>query len=139
MSAKPSAKRSQKDSQASRTRKKIKRVVTTGLVFVNASYNNTRVSLSDPQGNVIAWATAGESGFRGSRKSTPYAAQIAAGKAAQKAREYGLKVVEVRVQGAGPGRESAVRKIAEFFKISAIFDVTGIPHNGCRAAKERRV
>lgn len=123
----------------SRARKKVKRVVVTGVVYINASYNNTRISIGDVQGNIISWATAGGSGFRGSKKSTPYAAQIAAGKAGLKAKEFGLRSVDVRVDGFGPGRESAIRKVGEFFKITAIFDVTGIPHNGCRPEKERRV
>jgi small subunit ribosomal protein S11 len=122
-----------------RTRKKAKRNIASGIVHIYASFNNTLVSITDPQGNVIAWATAGGSGFRGSRKSTPYAAQMAARKAAQTAKESGLKSVEIFVRGPGPGRESAMRAMAEFFKVSAIEDVTGIPHNGCKQPKERRV
>jgi len=141
MSAKQQAKRpaDSNSAAATRARKKTRRTVVSGIVFINASYNNTRVSIGDLNGNIISWATAGGSGFRGSRKSTPYAAQIAAGKSATKAKDFGLKNVEVRVEGAGPGRESAIRKLGEFFKINSIVDITGIPHNGCRAEKERRV
>jgi small subunit ribosomal protein S11 len=123
----------------SRTRKKVKRTIVAGVVHVYASFNNTIVSITDLQGNVIAWATAGGAGFKGSRKSTPYAAQMAARKAALVAKEYGLKSVEVLVRGPGPGRESAMRALSEFFKVSSISDVTGIPFNGCKQQKERRV
>jgi small subunit ribosomal protein S11 len=122
-----------------RTRKKIKRVVTTGAVHVLATFNNTIVTVSDAQGNVIAWQTAGGAGFKGSRKSTPYAAQMAARKALQVAREFGLKTVEVFVCGPGPGKESAVRAVGELCHVLRIVDKTGIPHNGCRPEKERRV
>lgn len=124
---------------ASRPRKKIKRNILAGVVHVHASFNNTQVSLTDLQGNLLAWATAGGSGFRGSRKSTPYAAQMAARKAAQQAKECGLKTVDVKVRGPGPGRESAIRAVSEFFKINSISDETGVPHNGCKPPKERRV
>ncbi len=124
---------------AVRTRKKTKRSLVSGMVHIYASFNNTIVSITDLQGNVVAWATAGGSGFRGSRKSTPYAAQMAARKAALVAKDFGLKSVEVLVRGPGPGRESAMRAMAEFFKISSISDVTGIPFNGCKEPKERRV
>lgn len=124
---------------AVRTRKKIKRVVTTGSVHVLASFNNTIVTVTDSQGNVIAWQTAGGAGFKGSRKSTPYAAQMAARKAVQIAKECGLKTVDVFVCGPGPGRESAVRAVGESLNILRIVDKTGIPHNGCRPEKERRV
>lgn len=123
----------------SRTRKKIKRTIVAGVVHIYASFNNTIVSFTDLQGNVISWATAGGAGFKGSRKSTPYAAQMAARKAALVAKEYGLKSVEVLVRGPGPGRESAMRALSEFFKVSSISDVTGIPFNGCKQQKERRV
>lgn len=124
---------------AARPKKKVKRNINAGVVHVYASFNNTIVSITDLQGNVIAWATAGGSGFRGSRKSTPYAAQMAARKAAQTAKEFGLKMVDVMVKGPGPGRESAVRAMSDFFKINTINDVTGIPFNGCQQSKERRV
>jgi small subunit ribosomal protein S11 len=123
-----------------RPRKKAKRTVTTGVVHVLASFNNTIITVTDPQGNVLAWETAGGAGFKGSRKSTPYAAQMAARKAIQKAAsEYGLKTVDAYVCGPGPGRESAVRAVGESCNILRIIDKTGIPHNGCRASKERRV
>lgn len=128
-----------KEAVASRPRKKVKRNINAGVVHIYASFNNTIVSITDLQGNVVAWATAGGSGFRGSRKSTPYAAQMAARKAAQVAKDFGLKMVDVFVRGPGPGRESAVRAMAEFFKVNLISDVTGIPFNGCKERKERRV
>lgn len=124
---------------STRTRKKTKRIVTTGAVHVLATFNNTIITISDSQGNVIAWQTAGGAGFKGSRKSTPYAAQMAARKALQVAREFGLKSVEVFVCGPGPGRESAVRAVGELCHVLRIVDKTGIPHNGCRPSKERRV
>jgi len=125
---------------ATATRKKIKKVVVDGLAHVYASFNNTIISITDRQGNVIAWATAGGCGFRGSRKSTPYAAQVAADKASDQAAEYGLRNLEIFVKGPGPGRESAVRAFnARGFKIMNITDVTPLPHNGCRPAKRRRV
>lgn len=123
----------------SRPRKKVKRNINAGVVHVYASFNNTIISITDLQGNVVAWATAGGSGFRGSRKATPYAAQMAARNAAQTAKEFGLKAVDVMVRGPGPGRESAVRAMSDFFKINIISDVTGIPFNGCQQSKERRV
>ena len=123
-----------------RSRKKVKRTVSDGIAHVHASFNNTIVSISDRQGNTLCWATAGGSGFRGSRKSTPFAAQVAAERAGAKAQEYGLKNLEVCVKGPGPGRESAVRSLnAQGFKITNITDVTPIPHNGCRPPKRRRV
>jgi small subunit ribosomal protein S11 len=126
--------------QASRTKKKIKRVVTDGVVHVQASFNNTIVTITDRQGNALSWATAGGAGFRGSRKSTPFAAQVAAEKAGRVALEYGVKNVEVRVKGPGPGRESSVRSLnALGIKVTNITDVTPIPHNGCRPPKRRRV
>ncbi|MEJ2480289.1 MAG: 30S ribosomal protein S11 [Acidihalobacter sp.] len=126
---------------ASRTRKKAKRVVTDGVAHINASFNNTLVMITDRQGNALCWATSGGSGFRGSRKSTPFAAQVAAERAGNAAaQEYGLKNLEVRVKGPGPGRESAVRALNNVgFKITSINDVTPIPHNGCRPPKRRRV
>ena len=123
-----------------RTRKKVKRVVTDGVAHVHASFNNTIVTITDRQGNALSWATSGGSGFRGSRKSTPFAAQVAADRAGQAALEYGLKNLEVRIKGPGPGRESAVRALhAVGYKITNINDITPSPHNGCRPPKRRRV
>lgn len=123
-----------------RTRKKVKKIVSDGIAHVHASFNNTIISISDRQGNVLSWATAGGSGFRGSRKSTPFAAQVAADKAGAVAKEYGVKNLDVNVNGPGPGRESAVRALNNAgFKITSITDVTPIPHNGCRPPKKRRV
>jgi small subunit ribosomal protein S11 len=123
-----------------RPRKKVKRDVSDGVVHIYASFNNTIVTITDRQGNTLCWATSGGSGFRGSRKSTPFAAQVAAERAAEKAQEYGLKNLEVCVKGPGPGRESAVRALhARGFRITNISDVTPIPHNGCRPPKRRRV
>jgi small subunit ribosomal protein S11 len=111
-----------------------------GIAHIHASFNNTIVTITDRQGNAIAWATAGGCGFRGSRKSTPFAAQVAAERAGKAAQEFGVKSLEVRVKGPGPGRESAVRSLnAAGFKITNIEDVTPIPHNGCRPPKKRRV
>ena len=123
-----------------RTKKKIRRTVSDGVAHIHASFNNTLITITDRQGNTISWATAGASGFKGSRKSTPFAAQIAATKACDAAAEFGLKNLEVLVKGPGPGRESAVRALNNAgFRISSISDVTPIPHNGCRAPKKRRV
>lgn len=127
-------------SKQQKTRKKAKRIVSDGIVHVHASFNNTIVTFSDRQGNVLCWSTSGGSGFRGSRKSTPYAAQIATERAAVVAKEYGMKSVAVLVRGPGPGRESTIRElISQGFKIVEITDVTGIPHNGCKPPKKRRV
>lgn len=125
----------------SRSRKKGKRTVTEGVVHVNSSFNNTIITFTDRNGNVLCWKTAGGSGFRGSRKSTPYAAQVAAEHAGAVARdEFGMKAVSVFVKGPGPGRDSAIRALIGMgFKIIDITDSTGIPHNGCRPPKERRV
>jgi len=121
-------------------KKKIKRTVVDGIAHIHASFNNTIISLSDRQGNVLSWATSGGAGFRGSRKSTPFAAQVAAEAAGRTAQDYGLKNLEVRVKGPGPGRESSVRALhALGYKITNIVDVTPIPHNGCRPPKKRRV
>ncbi|EHQ53617.1 MULTISPECIES: 30S ribosomal protein S11 [Ectothiorhodospira] len=123
-----------------RTRKKVKKSVSDGVAHVYASFNNTIVTITDRQGNTLSWATAGGSGFRGSRKSTPFAAQVAAERAGTAAQEYGLKNLEVLVKGPGPGRESAVRALNNVgFKITNISDITPIPHNGCRPPKKRRV
>ncbi|MBV8907976.1 MAG: 30S ribosomal protein S11 [Sphingomonas sp.] len=125
---------------AVKTKKKAKRVVTDGIVHVQASFNNTVVTITDRQGNALSWATAGGAGFRGSRKSTPFAAQVAAEQAGRVAQESGVKTVEVRIKGPGPGRESAVRSLnALGIKVTNIVDVTPIPHNGCRPPKRRRV
>ena len=124
----------------SRSKKKTRRVVSDGVAHIHATFNNTIVTISDRQGNALTWATAGGSGFRGSRKSTPFAAQVAAERAGQAAQEMGMKHLEVMVKGPGPGRDSAVRALnAIGFKISRIDDVTPIPHNGCRPPKKRRV
>lgn len=121
-------------------RKKVKKSVVDGIAHINASFNNTIVTITDRQGNAISWATSGGSGFRGSRKSTPFAAQVAAERAGAVAAETGLKNLDVLVKGPGPGRESAVRALnALGFKIQNITDVTPIPHNGCRPSKRRRV
>lgn len=123
-----------------KTRKKVKKQVADGIAHIHASFNNTIVTITDRQGNTLSWATAGGSGFRGSRKSTPFAAQIAAERAGTAAQEYGLKNLDVEVKGPGPGRESAVRALnAVGYRISNITDVTPIPHNGCRPPKKRRV
>ena len=125
---------------AKKVGKKIKKVVVDGMAHINASFNNTIISITDRQGNMLAWATAGGSGFRGSRKSTPYAAQIAAERAAEKVLEFGMKNLEVFVKGPGPGRESAVRALnAKGLRINSITDTTPLPHNGCRPPKRRRV
>jgi small subunit ribosomal protein S11 len=123
-----------------RTRKKVKKNVVDGIAHIHASFNNTIITITDRQGNALGWATAGGSGFRGSRKSTPFAAQVAADKVGSVVAEFGMKNLEVRVKGPGPGRESAVRALnAAGFKITNITDVTPIPHNGCRPPKKRRV
>jgi len=125
---------------APKSKKRAKRSVSEGVAHIHASFNNTIVSISDRQGNVLAWATCGAAGFKGSRKSTPFAAQVAAEKAGRAAQEHGVKNIEVRVAGPGPGRESAVRALNGVgLKITSISDVTPIPHNGCRPPKKRRV
>ena len=121
-------------------KKKIKKNISSGIAFVNATFNNTIISITDDHGNVLAWSSAGAKGFKGSRKSTPYAAQIAADDAASKAQEYGLKTLNVQVKGPGSGRETALRALqARGFKILSIVDKTPMPHNGARAPKKRRV
>jgi len=120
--------------------KKSKKNVATGIVFISSTFNNTMITITDVSGNVLAWSSAGARGFKGSRKSTPFAAQVAAGDAAAKAMEHGLKTVSVLVKGPGAGRESALRAIsAAGLKVTLIRDVTPIPHNGCRPPKRRRV
>ncbi len=124
----------------SRVRKRERKNITSGTAHVNATFNNTMITIADAQGNTIAWSSAGQSGFKGSRKSTPYAAQIAAEDAGRKAMEHGMKTLEVEVKGPGAGRESALRAVQTLgFSITAIKDVTPIPHNGCRPRKRRRV
>ena len=126
--------------QPTRARKKVKKTVVDAIAHVHASFNNTIITITDRQGNALSWATAGGCGFRGSRKSTPFAAQVAAERAGTAAQDCGVKNLEVRVKGPGPGRESAVRALnAAGFRIVNIEDVTPIPHNGCRPPKRRRV
>ena len=121
-------------------KKKVKKTVVDGIAHVHASFNNTIITITDRQGNALSWATAGGAGFRGSRKSTPFAAQVAAENAGRAALDFGLKNLDVRVKGPGPGRESSVRALhALGYKITNITDVTPIPHNGCRPPKKRRV
>ena len=123
-----------------KTRKKVKKNVVDGIAHIHASFNNTIITITDRQGNALAWATAGGSGFRGSRKSTPFAAQVAAERCGAMVQEFGMKNLEVEVKGPGPGRESAVRALNNAgFRITNITDVTPIPHNGCRPPKKRRV
>lgn len=123
-----------------RVRRRERKNITSGVAHVNATFNNTLITITDAQGNAISWSSAGGMGFKGSRKSTPYAAQVAAESAAQKAMEHGMKTLEVNVKGPGSGRESALRALqAAGFNITAIRDVTPIPHNGCRPPKRRRV
>lgn len=125
---------------AVRVRKKIKKNVSEGMVHVHASFNNTIITITDRQGNTLSWATSGGAGFKGSRKSTPFAAQVAAEQAGRAAQECGVKNLELHIKGPGPGRESAVRALnALGFKITSISDVTPVPHNGCRPAKRRRI
>ena len=123
-----------------RTRKKERKNISSGVAHVLASFNNTMVTITDAQGNAISWSSAGTSGFKGSRKSTPYAAQVAAEDAGRKAREHGMETLEIEVSGPGSGRESALRALQSVgFSITAIRDLTPIPHNGCRPRKRRRV
>lgn len=123
-----------------RSRKKVKKDVPDAIAHISSSFNNTIITIADPQGNTLCWASAGASGFKGSRKSTPFAAQVAATKAAETAQEFGVKNLIVRVRGPGPGRESAIRALhAIGFKIISISDVTPLPHNGCRPPKRRRI
>lgn len=123
-----------------RARRREKKTVTTGKAYIQSTFNNTMVTLTDPQGNVIAWGSSGTAGFKGSRKGTPYAAQLAARDAAKKAMEHGLRQVEIFVKGPGSGREAAIRSLqSSGLYITSITDVTPIPHNGCRPPKRRRV
>lgn len=125
---------------ATKARKRAKKTIVDGIAHIHASFNNTIITITDRQGNTLSWATSGGSGFRGSRKSTPFAAQIASQKAGEVAKEFGMQNLEVFVKGPGPGRESAVRALNTIgFKINNITDVTPIPHNGCRPPKKRRV
>ena len=125
---------------ATNSKKKIKKNVNDGIAHIHATFNNTIVTITDRAGNTLSWATAGGSGFRGSRKSTPFAAQVAAEKAGKAAQEFGLKNLDVKVKGPGPGRDSALRALNNVgFNINSIEDVTSIPHNGCRPPKQRRV
>ena len=126
--------------KAARPRRKEKKNITSAVAHVNASFNNTMITITDAQGNTIAWSSAGSQGFKGSRKSTPYAAQVAADVAGRRAAEHGVRTLEVEVKGPGSGRESALRALqAVGFVITSIRDVTPIPHNGCRPPKRRRV
>ncbi|MCX5592323.1 30S ribosomal protein S11 [Alcaligenes endophyticus] len=125
---------------AARARKKVRKSVADGIAHVHASFNNTIITITDRQGNALSWATSGGAGFKGSRKSTPFAAQVAAENAGRTAMEYGIKNLEVRIKGPGPGRESSVRALnALGIKITSIADITPIPHNGCRPPKRRRI
>jgi small subunit ribosomal protein S11 len=126
--------------EGGRVKRRERKNISSGVAHVNASFNNTMITITDDQGNTIAWASSGALGFKGSRKSTPYAAQVAADSAAKKASEHGVKILEVEVKGPGAGRESALRALqAAGFTITSIRDVTPIPHNGCRPPKRRRV
>jgi small subunit ribosomal protein S11 len=129
-----------KEQQRGKIRRRERKNISSGVAHVNASFNNTMITITDAQGNAIAWSSAGTMGFKGSRKSTPFAAQMAAEDAGKKAAEHGMKILEVQVTGPGSGRESALRALqAAGYQITAIRDVTPIPHNGCRARKRRRV
>ena len=129
-----------KAAMASRVRRREKKNITSGVAHVNSTFNNTMITIADAQGNAISWSSAGQAGFKGSRKSTPYAAQIAAEDAGRKAMEHGMRSLEVLVKGPGSGRESALRALGALgFSITSIKDVTPIPHNGCRPRKRRRV
>ncbi len=125
---------------AQRPRRRERKNITSGVAHVSATFNNTMITITDAQGNAISWSSAGSMGFKGSRKSTPYAAQVAAEEAGRKAQDHGMRTLEVEVKGPGSGRESALRSLQAIgFQITAIRDVTPIPHNGCRPRKRRRV
>ena len=125
---------------AARTRKKVKKNVSEGIAHIHASFNNTIITITDRQGNALSWATSGGAGFKGSRKSTPFAAQVAAEVAGRAAQDQGIKNLEVEIKGPGPGRESSVRALASLgIRIVSISDVTPVPHNGCRPQKRRRI
>jgi small subunit ribosomal protein S11 len=126
--------------ERARVRRKEKKNITSGVAHVNATFNNTMITITDAQGNAVSWASAGGMGFKGSRKSTPFAAQMAAEEAGRKALEHGMKTIDVQVRGPGSGRESALRALQSVgFQVTSIRDVTPIPHNGCRPPKRRRV
>jgi len=126
--------------ERTRVRRKEKKNITSGVAHVSASFNNTMITITDAQGNTVSWASAGGMGFKGSRKSTPFAAQMAAEEAGKKALEHGMKTIDVEVRGPGSGRESALRALQSVgFQVTSIRDVTPIPHNGCRPPKRRRV
>ena len=130
----------QQKAKANTAKKRVKKNITNGVVHVNATFNNTMITITDVQGNAISWSSAGAQGFKGSRKSTPFAAQVAAEVAGKAAQDHGVRVVEVEVKGPGSGRESAVRALQGLgIEVTAIRDVTSIPHNGCRPRKRRRV
>ena len=136
----PTAQQLQQQQTGTRARKKVKKNVAEGIAHIHASFNNTIITITDRQGNTLSWATSGNAGFKGSRKSTPFAAQVAAERAGRAAQECGVKNLEVRIKGPGPGRESAVRALNGVgLKVTSIADVTPVPHNGCRAPKRRRV
>ena len=127
-------------SKTSKTKKKVKKNIPSGIAYINSTFNNTIITITDPSGNTISWSSSGNKGFKGSRKSTPYAAQLAAEDAGKKASEHGVKTVDIQVQGPGSGRESALRALQTIgFQVNSIRDVTPIPHNGCRPKKRRRV
>jgi small subunit ribosomal protein S11 len=138
--AKPPAADAAAAAAPARARKRERKNITSGVAHVNASFNNTKVTITDAQGNTIAWSSSGTKGFKGSRKSTPFAAQMAAEDAGKKAQEHGVRQLQVLVKGPGSGRESALRALQSVgFEISSIRDVTPVPHNGCRPPKRRRV
>jgi small subunit ribosomal protein S11 len=133
-------KEKEKDKKQSAAKKKVRRNVAVGIAYIKATFNNTTVTITDQKGDALCWASAGTSGFKGSRKSTPFAGQMAAQQAADKAKKYGVKDVEVKVKGPGSGRESAITALeAAGLKVKSIEDITPLPHNGCRPRKKRRV
>ena len=134
------ATKQQQNQAATRVRKKVKKNVAEGIAHIHASFNNTIITITDRQGNALSWATSGGQGFKGSRKSTPFAAQVAAEMAGRAAQEQGIKNLDVKIKGPGPGRESSVRALASLgIRITSISDVTPVPHNGCRPQKRRRI